>query len=121
MPTEPVAEDEQAVRASHILVKHRDSRRPASWKQDPITRTKDEAIATLTQLKAHISSGEKTFAEIACVESDCSSARNNGDLGHFKRGQMQKPFEDATYALAVGEVSSIVDTDSGVHIILRTD
>jgi peptidyl-prolyl cis-trans isomerase NIMA-interacting 1 len=33
---------------------------------------------------------------------------------------MQKPFEDATYALQVGEMSGVVDTDSGVHIILRT-
>lgn len=33
---------------------------------------------------------------------------------------MQKPFEDATYALKVGELSGVVDTDSGVHIILRT-
>lgn len=36
------------------------------------------------------------------------------------RGQMQKPFEDATFSLAVGELSQPVFTDSGVHIILRT-
>ena len=35
-------------------------------------------------------------------------------------GQMQKPFEDATYGLKVGQLSDVVDTDSGVHIILRT-
>lgn len=40
--------------------------------------------------------------------------------GPFGRGQMQKPFEDNTFALKVGEISDIIDTDSGVHIILRT-
>ena len=41
-------------------------------------------------------------------------------VGWFTRGKMQKPFEDAAFALNVGELSEIVDTDSGVHIILRT-
>ena len=36
------------------------------------------------------------------------------------QGQMQKPFEDATYALKVGEISDVISTDSGVHLILRT-
>ena len=46
--------------------------------------------------------------------------QSGGDLGNFGRGMMQKPFEDASFALQVGELSDIVDTDSGTHIILRT-
>lgn len=53
------------------------------------------------------------------ILSDDSGTRG-GDLGPFGRGQMQKPFEDATFHLQVGELSTVVDTDSGVHIILRT-
>ena len=60
------------------------------------------------------------FDELASKYSDCSSAHKGGDLGMFGRGQMQKPFEDAAFALNVGQMSDIVDTDSGVHIILRT-
>lgn len=54
------------------------------------------------------------------TSSDCSSAKAGGDLGFFGRGQMQKPFEDATFALPVGGLSGIVQTESGTHIILRT-
>jgi NIMA-interacting peptidyl-prolyl cis-trans isomerase 1 len=62
----------------------------------------------------------KQFAELASAHSDCSSHANAGDLGLFGRGQMQKAFEDATYALGVYDLSPIVDTESGVHLILRT-
>lgn len=110
----------QVVRASHLLVKHCDSRRPSSWKEANITRTKEEAIEILKAHRERIASGEVDFATLAQTESDCSSAKKGGDLGTFGRGQMQKPFEDATYGLQVGELSGIVDTDSGVHIILRT-
>ena len=58
--------------------------------------------------------------EEAGKRSDCSSFRNGGDLGEFERGQMQKPFEDATFGLEVGEMSGIVETDSGFHLIFRT-
>ncbi|CAL4116134.1 unnamed protein product, partial [Meganyctiphanes norvegica] len=70
--------------------------------------------------REQITSGKESFAELASKVSDCSSAKRGGDLGLFARGAMQKPFEDASFALKVGELSEIVSTDSGVHIILRT-
>lgn len=85
-----------------------------------ITRSKQEAIKILRGYRDQIVSGQATFEELASQFSDCSSAKRGGDLGPFGRGQMQKPFEDATYSMKVGELSDIVDTDSGVHIILRT-
>jgi len=107
-------------RASHLLVKHAESRRPASWREEKITRSKDEALEILMGHLQRIKSGDIKFADLAKTESDCSSARNGGDLGFFGPGQMQKPFEDATFALSVGEMSEPIFTDSGVHIILRT-
>ncbi|GBG67417.1 hypothetical protein CBR_g552 [Chara braunii] len=120
-----MADHSGKVRASHLLVKHQDSRRPASWK-DPngdVIRatTKAAAIQKLLGFREQITSGKVSFAELAKTESDCSSARKGGDLGLFGRGQMQKPFEEATYALGINELSGVVDTDSGVHIILRTE
>ncbi|KAI8854655.1 hypothetical protein BC829DRAFT_379368 [Chytridium lagenaria] len=108
------------VRASHILVKHRDCRRPASWRMDPITRTKEEAHGIIQGYLAQLSSGQIDFAALAKTESDCSSAKQGGDLGYFGRGKMMPSFEKATMALRVGEMSGPVESDSGVHIILRT-
>lgn len=112
------------IRASHILIKHEGSRRKASWK-DPEGRiikstTREAAVSQLKALRDDIVSGKATFEDVASRFSDCNSSKRGGDLGPFGRGQMQKPFEDATLALKVGELSDIVDTDSGVHIIKRT-
>ncbi|XP_032814622.1 peptidyl-prolyl cis-trans isomerase NIMA-interacting 1 [Petromyzon marinus] len=108
------------VRCSHLLVKHSGSRRPSSWREEHITRSKDEAVSILQEYIRQIRSGEVSFEELASKYSDCSSAKKGGDLGFFSRGQMQKPFEDASYAMAVGEMSGPVFTESGVHIIQRT-
>jgi NIMA-interacting peptidyl-prolyl cis-trans isomerase 1 len=122
------------------LVKHRDSRRPSSWREDNITLTKEQALQQLQGKKTIrtsllvklilsffiveyielIENGEKTFEELASEFSDCSSAKKNGDLGFFSSGMMQKPFEDASFSLKVGETSGPIWTDSGVHIIKRT-
>ena len=59
------------------------------------------------------------FQDIATRESDCSSAERGGDLDFFSKGQMQKAFEDASFGLSVGELSGLVDSDSGIHVILR--
>eukprot|EP00631_Chrysoreinhardia_giraudii_P004145 CAMPEP_0197417560 /NCGR_PEP_ID=MMETSP1170-20131217/3568_1 /TAXON_ID=54406 /ORGANISM="Sarcinochrysis sp, Strain CCMP770" /LENGTH=118 /DNA_ID=CAMNT_0042944539 /DNA_START=207 /DNA_END=563 /DNA_ORIENTATION=+ len=111
------------VRAAHLLVKHTESRNPISRRtKERITRSKDEATTILKKLRADIVASpdpQRAFADAASRSSDCSSYRAGGDLGKFGRGAMQKPFEDATFALREGEISDIVDTDSGVHIILR--
>ncbi|KAK3845871.1 MAG: peptidyl-prolyl cis-trans isomerase ssp-1 [Linnemannia gamsii] len=108
------------VRATHLLVKHTESRRPGSWREPTITRTKDEALERLKGFESKIKSGEAQLGELAATESDCSSAKKSGDLGFFERGQMQPEFERASFALQVGETSSPVWTDSGVHLIQRT-
>ena len=114
----------EKARASHLLIKHQGSRRPESWRDPDGARikntTKEAAISQLRGLREEIVSGRSSFGDLASQYSDCNSAKRLGDLGSFTRGRMQKPFEDATFALKVGEISGIVETDSGVHIILRT-
>ena len=112
------------VRASHILCKHVGSRNPVS-RRTGVAITISQKAATdeineyISQLRSSPAMND-TFAQIAKNRSDCGSFSKAGDLGFFERGQMQKPFEDAVFALKIGELSEPVVTDSGVHVILRT-
>ena len=117
-----------SVRASHLLVKHAGSRRPSSWKEPVVTRSLEEARAMVSAFRERIGASAAAassspadaaaalaaaFASLAAPESHCSSARNGGDLGVFSRGQMQRAFEDAAFSLGVGEMSGLVESDSG--------
>ncbi|GAB6024974.1 hypothetical protein CHUAL_010069 [Chamberlinius hualienensis] len=103
----------------HILVKHRDSRRPFNLKDEKITRTQEEARELIDGYRQRIVSGDAKFEDLARDHSDCSSAKRGGSLGTFGRGVMQKPFEEAAFDLNAGELSEPVYTDSGIHIIQR--
>jgi peptidyl-prolyl cis-trans isomerase NIMA-interacting 1 len=100
------------------------SRNPVSRRTgEQVTLTPDEAMAELERYEAKILDegiGE-AFPRYAQQRSDCSSYKHNGDLGSFGRGDMQKSFEDAAFGLAVGEMSGIVSSDSGYHLIYRIE
>jgi peptidyl-prolyl cis-trans isomerase C len=95
------------VRASHILIK-----------VDPAAddAKKAEAQTKIKMIQQKLRNGEN-FAELAKTSSEGPSSVNGGDLGFFKRGQMVKPFEDAAFALEPNEVSKIIQTRFGYHII----
>ncbi len=101
----------EQVRASHILKKVEANASQAD---------KDKAKKALTDLQQRIKKGED-FAELAKQNSDCPSAPRGGDLGFFPRGQMVAPFETAAFALKPGELSDIVETQFGYHLIKVTD
>mmetsp|Transcript_17215 Transcript_17215/g.30186 ORF Transcript_17215/g.30186 Transcript_17215/m.30186 type:complete len:118 (-) Transcript_17215:84-437(-) len=114
------------VRALHLLCKHQGSRNPVSRRTGASTSdvTKEQAHAELKTIIAKLQGLEgqalcDAFAKEAQARSDCGSYAQGGDLGDFGPGDMQKPFEDGTMALAVGTMSGIVDSDSGSHIIFR--
>ena len=68
------------IRCAHLLVKHRDSRRPTSWRESKITRSKEEARQILQGYEGRIKKGEANLMDLAVSESDCGSARKRGDL-----------------------------------------
>ena len=93
------------VRASHLLVKHKGSRNPSSWKEKQVTRSKEEATKMVEDFRRRILDGEISFEDLAKKESHCNSASKGGDLGVFGRGDMQKEFEEVAFKLKVGYVN----------------
>ncbi|KAI9796158.1 MAG: protein kinase ssp1 [Sarcosagium campestre] len=121
VPSAGSGQNDGKIRAGHLLVKHRESRRPSSWREADITRSKDDALDMIQAHESRIKSGEINLGDLAVTESDCSSARKRGDLGFFGRGEMQKEFEEAAFALQPGQMSSVVSTASGLHLIERLE
>ena len=75
-PTEEAcSKDNEKIRCSHLLVKHNQSRRPSSWREETITRTKEEALALIHDYHDKIRDGVSTLEELARELSDCSSAK----------------------------------------------
>jgi len=96
-------------RASHILIKA-DKDAPAAERQ--------KAKARAEALLAEARKAPNAFADLARKNSDdTGSAANGGDLDFFGRGAMVKPFEDVAFALKPGEISNVVESDFGYHII----
>ena len=82
--------------------------------------TRKAALLEINKIRERIIGGE-SFADVAKECSDCSSASAGGDLGYFGRGSMVKAFEDAAFALMPGEISDVVETPFGYHIIKVDD
>ena len=101
----------ERVKASHILIKV-DPEAEASQKA--------EAKKKIDLVQAKLQKGED-FGALAKEYSEGPSAPEGGDLGYFTRGQMVKPFEDAAFAMKPGEVSGVVETQFGYHLIKVTD
>lgn len=104
---------ENTVRASHILLMYKGSARSTA------TRSQEEAATQIRDLKVKLDAGGD-FAELARAHSDCPSSRKGGDLGTFGRGQMVPAFETSAFGMTIGQVSDVVETDFGYHIIQRT-
>ena len=101
----------ETIRARHILVKVE----PGSSDE-----ARQNALERLKEIKREIDSGAE-FETLAREISQGPSAANGGDLGYFGRGQMVAPFENAAFELAPGEVSGIVETRFGFHLIQLVD
>lgn len=100
-------------RASHILI---------NAPKASSAGEREKAKIRAQELLAQVRKSPETFADMAKKNSqDAGSAVAGGDLDFFARGAMVKPFEDAAFSMKKGEISDIVESDFGYHIINLTD
>jgi peptidyl-prolyl cis-trans isomerase D len=103
----------QERRASHILIN--------ALKAAPAAE-KEKAKARAQELLVQVRKSPDSFADVAKKNSqDAGSAPAGGDLDFFARGAMVKPFEDAAFSMKKGDISDVVESDFGYHIIKLTD
>lgn len=96
----------ERIRARHILIK-----------SDPTdAQSRTMAAAKLKSIQQRLENGE-SFALLALENSEGPSASRGGDLGFFGRGQMVAPFEQVVFSMQPGEISDIVETEFGLHLI----
>lgn len=113
--TPPAAVPTDQIEASHILVSYQGATRA----KPTVTRTREQALEVATQLAARAREPGTDFAQLAKDASDGPSGVEGGVLPRFGRQQMVKPFSDAAFALRPGEISGVVETNFGFHIIKR--
>src|SRR5579859_6092161 len=102
--------------AQHILVAYRTAKRAPKG----VTRSKTEAKARAGEALAKIRSGATFEETVAQYSDDSGSADRMGSVGKFHRDDMDPAFSAAAFALRVGQVSDLVETPFGFHIIKRT-
>ncbi|HEX6242228.1 MAG TPA: peptidylprolyl isomerase [Polyangiales bacterium] len=104
-------------RAKHILIQYKG----AQGAEPKVTRTREQARALAELLLGQLMQPKADFAQLARSNSDCPSAPQGGELGRFTRGDLVPQFESALFALRVGEMSGVVETPFGYHIIVREE
>jgi NIMA-interacting peptidyl-prolyl cis-trans isomerase 1 len=112
-----IAAQPTEIGARHVLIMSVDSKQ----KPDSIVRSRAEAKKRAEMILAKIRAGANFEAMVKEYTDEPGGAERNGDLGVFERTAMVKAFSEAAFSLQKGEVSNIIETQFGFHIIKRTE
>lgn len=112
-----IAAEPTEISARHLLVSYKDALRAAPG----IGRSKAEARARAEEAQKRAAAGEDFKTLVKQYSDEPGAADRGGDLGKFDRSSMVPAFANAAFALKVGEVSQVVETQFGFHVILRTE
>jgi parvulin-like peptidyl-prolyl isomerase len=108
---------DERIRASHVLVSYRGALRAAPH----ILRSREEAFSRAQEALARASQGEPFEGLVKEYSDDLGSAAKGGSLGEFRRQDMVAEFAEAAFELEPGQLSEIVETPFGFHVILREE
>ncbi len=114
----PRPDEPATVTVKHVLVKYAGSKRAAAT----VTRTREEACLRAEEARSKLEGGSSFAQVVATYSEEPGAASREGSIGAVQRSsQLAAPFADAAFELKPGEVSHVVETDFGFHVILRTE
>lgn len=109
------ADEPRTVHVKHVLVKHDAAKNP----REGVTRTREDACARAMKARDAVIAGADFDAVVSEYSDEPGAASRAGDLGELTRAELQAPFADAAFLLDLNQMSDVVETDFGFHVILR--
>lgn len=105
------------VTLKHVLVKHKDAKNPVAT----VTRSREEACLRAIEARDKVVQGADFDAIVAEYSDEPGAATRAGSIGSVERAELEKPFADAAFELGLNQMSDVVETPSGFHLIFRTE
>lgn len=111
------ADEPAKIGVRHVVVKYKGAKNSP----DSITRSREEACLRAMEARDKIQAGTDFDAIVNEYSDEPGAAGRRGSLGTVERGELAPPFADAAFELSVQQMSDVVETDRGFHLILRTE